>query len=209
MADEILCAVPGCDKRRDSYKKYCSAHYQKKRKYGDPLGSAPPAPPPATLQWLLDRVDYSGDDCLFWPFSSKSNGYGQLYKRGRKGPIAATRYMAELVYGEAPDPKMHAAHACGNGHLGCCTPRHLRWATPSENSYDKVLHGTILRGAKAPRAKLNNDSVMEIVRLCSTMRNFEIAKMFGVAPKTIGDIRYGKQWSWLTGIERNGRDSDR
>lgn len=88
------------------------------------------------LRWLLDHVEYPEKGCLIWPFARDGKGYGSLGKKG------AHRRMCEIVNGPAPTPKHHAAHSCGNGHLGCVHPRHVRWATCSENQMDRFLHGT-------------------------------------------------------------------
>jgi hypothetical protein len=100
----------------------------------------------------VTHVSYQGEDCLTWPFSRF--GYGTIY-----GHKHAHRVMCELAYGPAPSPRHQVAHSCGKGHEGCVNPRHLRWATPKENSADMVLHGTALRGERAINVKLTTPEV--------------------------------------------------
>ena len=83
------------------------------------------------LAWLKAHIDHQGDDCLIWPHSQNHQGYGQL---GYFGKVRKAHHiMCLLVHGEAPTPRHHAAHSCGNGHKGCAHPKHLSWKTPTEN----------------------------------------------------------------------------
>lgn len=80
------------------------------------------------LQWLHDHVDHEGDDCLLWPFTKNARGYGTVtYARG----YTAAAAMCELAHGNRPEGKQ-SAHSCGVRL--CVNPRHLRWATRSENA---------------------------------------------------------------------------
>jgi hypothetical protein len=121
----------------------CGAHYQRALKYGDPLAGG--TPKGELERWLRAHANYSGDDCLKWPFGTKGNGYGHLAFNGRK--TSASNAMCELAHGSAPSPAHEAAHSCGNGHAGCVNPSHLRWATRLENVHDAMRDGTTSRGA--------------------------------------------------------------
>src|SRR5215471_14726746 len=92
------------------------------------------------LEWIQERVGHAGDDCLQWPFSRSSSGYGILFHEGKV--VYAHRTMCELANGKPPTPKHHASHSCGRGHLGCVNPRHLEWKTAAENQQDRRKHGT-------------------------------------------------------------------
>lgn len=54
--------------------------------------------------------------------------------------MAASRAMCILANGLPPDGKTFAIHSCGNGHLSCVNPKHLRWGSPKENAQDARLH---------------------------------------------------------------------
>jgi hypothetical protein len=103
------------------------------------------------LPWLERHVNYSGDNCLTWPFGRDKGGYGKFPHAGRCG--AAHRQMCVLAHGEAPFPKALALHSCGNGHLGCVNPRHLRWGTYQDNIADARRHSA-LRDARERLAEL-------------------------------------------------------
>lgn len=173
---------------------YCKAHYARLVRHGDPLAGR--RPHFSDTQWLIDRVDYIGDDCLTWPFKMRPNGYGEI--RQTDGTrMAASRYMCVLVNGGPPDPSYQAAHSCGNGHLGCVNPRHLRWATRLENEADKRIHGTLMLGEDHPASKLTESDVRQIRALQGTMTHAGIASLFGIARSTVGLIVNRKNWAWL------------
>ena len=134
--------------------------------------------------WLVAHKDYAGDDCLTWPFSRNQYGYGQLGFQGRGKK--ANRVMCELAHGKPPTPKHHAAHSCGNGHLGCVNPRHLKWKTPRENQLDRRRHGTH-RGAKGSRATIPLETINDIRRSKQSESIEQTAARLGL---THGCVRY-------------------
>jgi hypothetical protein len=100
--------------------------------------------------------------------------------------------MLLLASGPPIGPKQEAAHRCGNGHLGCIHPKHLRWATRQQNSDDKKLHGTILFGEKNPSAKLSADIVRKIRQSSDTLQFW--SDRLDVSKATVGDARSGRTW---------------
>lgn len=145
--------------------------------------------------WLLRHVAYAGDDCLTWPFSRCApHGRGQLGYNGKRS-IAAHRLMCELAHGTKPTPKHQASHSCGNGHLGCVNPRHLSWATNSQNQLDRRRHGTAKAGnPNGRKGKLTAEQVARIKALKGVRTQLELAEMFGVKYGTIGSIHRGETW---------------
>ena len=147
------------------------------------------------LRWLESHVDFAGDDCLPWPFA-KHPERGEATIQDRRTRQAA-RLMCILAHGAPPASDSQAAHECGKGHLGCVNPRHLSWKSPKENCWDKVRHGTQLRGSLVPQAKLTEVQVRAIRAASGELRQFELAEAFGVHVQTIGDVLAGRSWSWL------------
>jgi hypothetical protein len=139
------CVVEGCSApRAKGRQNMCGLHYQRNRKYGDPLAGQ--TNKGALERFLSEHVAHSGDECLPWPFGTKGNGYGHIRFHGVS--MTANKAMCILAHGAAPSPQHEAAHSCGNGHLGCVNPRHLRWATRLENVHDAMRDGTSSRGER-------------------------------------------------------------
>lgn len=180
------CLIEGCE-REFSCKGYCSIHYGRMKQTGQPnLRKTAPGVP---KQWLLDNSSYDGDECLRWPFAKGKEGYGAF--NGKFGR-SAHREMCAIVNGPPPEgKKLVAAHSCGNGHLGCVNPKHLRWDSFTENSRDVVRH----RGGKM---KINEDDVREIRKLRNEITQENIGKIFGISRRTVGRILSGKSLSWVS-----------
>lgn len=232
MAKESICAVDVCGKNA-AKGSYCTKHYQRWRRHGDPLIVWRPKEKcsidgcgkkhlaqgycknhywsfktygDATVRKIARTEDIEAfveslsqqesDDCIAWPFGKLPNGYGSA-RVGRKS-TSASRMVCEKVCGLAPSKDHQAAHSCGKGHEGCVNPRHLRWRTPLENTLEKNDHGTMLRGAKAPGAKLSEANILEIRgRLNRGDKVTHIAKDFSVWPACISRIKNGQRWSHL------------
>lgn len=108
-----------------------------------------------------------------------------------------TRIMCRMAHGQEPSDDHEAAHSCGNGHLGCINPKHLRWATPKENASDKLIHGTAIRGEDHYGAVLTE----ELVRKIRAMKPFttydELGRRFGISRGTIVSACLGNTWSHI------------
>ena len=145
--------------------------------------------------WAREAAQYVGEDCLLWPFAMARGGYGTV-RDGRK-LVGAHRLVCELAHGAPPESKLDCAHSCGVRR--CCNPRHLRWATRSENCADKVLHGTDQAGERHGMSKLTEAEVRTIRALAGTAFQRVIASRFGVSRENIGLIISRKGWAHLEG----------
>lgn len=189
------CDIAGCDKPKHG-KGLCRKHHERLRKYGDPhkLTRTSPGEP---WQWLMGHVNHSGEECLIWPYGRRHYGYGAVDVPGSSKRHYAHREMCRLAHGEPPHESYQAAHNCGNGHLACVNPRHLRWDTQQGNLADRHVHGTINRGARNGSAKLTEDDVREIRSLAKHLYQREVAEMFGLSRQTVSDILRRRRWAWL------------
>ena len=181
------CSVEGCEKpilKRE----LCNAHYLRQWRHGDPLKGGVPRGP--AREFLLQHVNYKGDECVIWPFSRTEKGYASLRYEGvtRVGH----RLMCILAHGEPPTPEHEAAHSCGKGLHGCINPNHLSWKTRQENIDDKMRHGTQTQGEDCPFAKLTEDQARRAKH--SGEKAATLAAEFGVRPITILRIRSGITW---------------
>lgn len=134
-------------------------------------------------------------ECIIWPFARNEHGYGVFGKR--RGEIASalvSRVICAEVHGMPPDRSYEAAHSCGNGHLGCINPRHLKWKTSKQNKDDQIRHGTRNYGERNGRSHLTAEKVKSIRSMSATMRQRDVAKHFNIDPSTVSDIVHGKRW---------------
>jgi hypothetical protein len=142
------------------------------------------------VRWLLSQAAVDDEHCRPWPFG-QTHGYGAVRYKGRTWN--AHRLLCLLVHGEPEAGQTDVAHSCGNRL--CCNPRHLRHATPAENQGDKAKHGTVLKGAACPSAKLSEADVVSIRSAISSTPSGELAKRFGVSSRAIRLIASRVNWA--------------
>lgn len=190
MADKSVCKIEGCGKPA-KVRGLCSGHYYRLRRRGTTEAAQTPKGEPA--RFLRDVVFNSAqDECLTWPYNRHDHGYGMIWLDGK--PARVCRVVCAHFHGDPPEGA-HAAHSCGNPI--CCNPRHIRWASASENQMDRVQHGTHQRGERHPNCSLSEDDVRRIRVLSRTMLHRDIAEMFGIHRMTVGKIARRKAWAWL------------
>lgn len=187
-----VCSVSECEGKVDSHG-LCRKHLRRMQRYGSPTGGAAYYIGDQE-KWLREASLIETDECILWPFAINPNGYGASSSRPNRG---AHRVMCEMVHGKAPTAGHEVAHSCNV--RACVNPRHLRWATKSENMLDKIKHGTVKRGTKNPQAKLSEDNVLRIRRMKGRVILREVAEMFGVSITTVHSIWRGETWGWLEG----------
>lgn len=191
------CSVDGCDRdasrAANGKRGFCSLHYQRVRKFGDPH-EVRRTPSPAQ-DWLRAHVTHAGDDCLIWPFATGADGYGRAHRPKRGSLTTASHLMCELAHGPRPSRIHEAAHSCGNGNKGCVNPRHVYWATPTENQRDRIEHGTSNRGTQQGASRLTDDDVRAI--RAATCSQADLAMRYGVDQSHINKIIHRRAWAWL------------
>lgn len=190
------CSVPGCGSVGRLTRGMCNLHYLRFRRHGDPEKSLIKTTPRGEVTRFLEEVVFpcESEECLLWPYT-KADGRGFARYAGKWQP--AYRLACEMRHGPPPTTKHEAAHSCGNGHLGCVNPRHLRWATHIENEADKIGHGTSQHGTRNHQAKLTDDTVRQIRAAQGKASQAEIGAMFGVSQTLVGLIHRRQRWGWL------------
>ena len=194
MADKSICTIPECDKPACNIRGWCTAHYNRWYRHGDPLKRVVNR---GDARQFLETVaiPYDGDECLLWPFA-KTKGYGWIKHQGKGAYVH--RIVCEAANGPPPEGVEVARHSCANGHLGCVTPKHLSWGTWQDNSDDSLLHGTRARGERQGSAKLTENDILSIIALKGAVSAKELADIHQVHFNSIYRIWRGERWGWLS-----------
>lgn len=186
-----ICSVIGCVSHAFC-RGFCRKHYSRWERHGDPTVCLKPLSQKGEpLAWLRANLGCEQSDCLIWPFARFPDG------RAHMAAGKPARIMCAMVHGDPPSDIHEAAHSCGAANSGCVHPKHLRWATPAENSADKRTHGTHLEGEKLPQAKLSEIDVIAIRDLSTTCTQTSIARAFGVHLSAINKIVHRKAWKHI------------
>lgn len=188
------CLVEGCPGQHHA-KGYCKPHYLRWHRRGTTDRIL--APTGEALNYIDTVVmHWTSDGCFIWPYQRDNHGYSRVrLPNGKDGK--AHRLVCEMVNGPPPTPSHHAAHSCGNGHRGCVSPKHLRWATPAENQLDRYKHGTMLKGERQWKSKLTASKVREIRQKAHTVSNSQLAREYNVTPGAIDLVVKRKNWAWV------------
>lgn len=134
-----VCKIEGCGKPHKG-RGYCNTHYHRLYKSGT-LELLKPAN--GTIKaWVLEHKNYTGKECLIWPFSRDAKGYARVNKHynafSNDGLAAAMMLTASGK--DRPiinDIKYECCHTCNNGYLSCVNPMHLYWGTHQQNQLDR------------------------------------------------------------------------
>lgn len=193
MAKTPICSIENCGKSAVNIRGWCSGHYYRWRKHGDPTAGRTKFGDPA--KFLHGVVfQHSGNDCLIWPYGRTTGGYAQI--RVGKSKQYVHRMVCERTRGPAPSAQHEAAHDCGRGSEGCVNQEHVFWKLHTENEADKVTHGTHNRGERHNMAKLTETDVAKIKQMPGMQK--DIGLLFGLTQSAVSNIKRGKRWKSLT-----------
>lgn len=132
-------------------------------------------------------IFWGGERCHEWTGHLQPNGYGQ-FNIDRKARYAH-RVSWELNRGAIPDG-LYVLHRCDNRK--CVNPNHLFLGTFHQNMADMMAKKRQPAGMRNAHARLTDDSI-RVIR-SSSLKQAELAAMFGVSQPTISEIRAGKIW---------------
>ena len=90
-----------------------------------------------SAMWLMKMKDFDKEQCLILPNALPGSPASVRYNCKE---MAASRAMCIIVHGLPENPKHQAIHSCGNGHLSCVNPKHIRWGTNADNQRDRQIH---------------------------------------------------------------------
>jgi hypothetical protein len=124
-------------------------------------------------------------DCWEWQGKLDPDGYGRF------NGYSAARLVWSFYRQEPERGKPFVIrHKCDN--LKCCNPLHLTAGTVIDNVRDRVERGRSAVGSRNGRAKLTPSQALEI--LVSDEPIEQLAKIHGVAPRTVRDLKAGRTW---------------
>ena len=195
MEDKVkTCTVADCD-RKHYGRGYCMKHWARWRRFGDPLTVKTQwdGDKPLDLRfWSKVAITANPDRCWEWQGARRPFGHGHLKVDGKL--VAAHRLSWQLASGR--ESVLHILHSCDNPP--CVNPNHLREGTPADNMRDAIQRNRRAIGEDVLSAKLRNADIPTIRQLISGgVSDGTIGKRYGVAARTIRQIRQGTTWKTI------------
>ncbi len=135
------------------------------------------------------KVDKTGD-CWEWKAGCCPGGYGNFGLDGKTQ--RASRVAWKLTYGSIPGG-LQVLHHCDN--CACVNPNHLWLGTHADNQADKAKKGRSTYGEFHPQRKLTEASVLAIRELADSMKQIELARLFGISDAQVNRIIHRVHWA--------------
>lgn len=133
-------------------------------------------------------IQRNNDGYMHVTVSVRVNGRRERHRR----PVH--RLVCMAFQGVPPEGKPLARHL--NGISTDNRADNLAWGSHKDNAADAIRHGTLGKGMKAHRRKLNEAQVAEIrLRLIQGESDHELAKEFGVGRYYPNQLLAGKHWA--------------
>lgn len=142
---ETTCAVQGCINKARG-RGWCSGHYQRWTKHGDPGATLLQRGSRPLWEALLERIELRHDGCWVWIGTITEQGYGHLWNRNALD-AGLSRLAHRLAYHEFQGPipdgmeldhTCHDPATCWDGteclHRRCVNPAHMAVVTGPVNS---------------------------------------------------------------------------
>lgn len=149
-----ICSVPDCV-RTIHARDLCSRHYQRWKKYGDPLvtivrfpGLRGRDPLDRFMEKVVisDTAFFEDTPCWEWDAHRDRDGYGRFHADGRDW--LAHKWLYEQSNGPVPDG-LELDHLCRN--RACCNSAHLEAVT----RYENIMRGVCFTAVQARQTHCN------------------------------------------------------
>ncbi len=188
---EKYCTINDCT-RNAWARGYCSTHYSRWRRNGDPLKVLPKHTAGPIKERLAKRsCPEPNTGCLLWFGVTNNKGYGIIYYQGKH--TLTHRLSWSLANG--PIPKgLFVLHKCDTPP--CINPEHLFLGTQKDNIRDAVRKGRFntadKNGRNNPNTNLTNADVLAIREGNKTTSEF--SKQYGI--KNVAIRRIQRRITW-------------
>lgn len=189
---ERTCSVEGCERRSQSRRGMCGAHYMRWYRHGDVTAVAF-IKGDDDARWAQYATAGASGACWEWRGRRARRGYGVFHLDGKDR--LAHRVALERSGVVVPDD-MFVLHSCDNPP--CVNPAHLRVGSFEDNMRDKLDRDRQARGETSPLSKLTAAEVAEIKARLAIATNAAIGAAFGVSAGTIHAIRIGRTWKHVS-----------
>jgi hypothetical protein len=197
------CSIENCENKYIA-KEFCKKHYQKYKKYGDPLAGKYSQNKAGSKEYISENSEIDINNCWIWKRFKNKKKYGKAHFQGRD--IYAHRLSYLTFIGEIPN-NLYVLHNCDI--TACVNPKHLFLGDQEDNMKDMVNKNrqARLRGENNRNSKLLQKEVDEIRTLYSAeleeriqgknvqLTQKELAERFKVSRSEISNIINVRTWA--------------
>jgi len=143
-----------------------------------------------------------GSECWLSTYHINQSGYATITALHRTYFVHVLSYM--LATNKVLREGLQVRHLCIQRPT-CCNPAHLLEGTVIDQAQDRRDHGTMLYGANASNAKIDEALAQEILNTKGNeMYRWQIALKYNVTEAMVRQIHTGRTWSHL---KRKSEDS--
>jgi hypothetical protein len=203
------CTMGGCDNKYDALG-YCSKHYRRFKKHGDPnlvlrLGN----PIYKSLDdYFKENTKHVNNGCILWTKSLYKTGYGHVGRTrwSKKYKITTAHRLSYFHYkGDIPEG-LQVLHKCDVRN--CVNSEHLFLGTHTDNMKDMGQKGRAFqsRGENNPCSKLTKERALFIFNQNGIISARDLALKFNVTHSTIRNI-WHKRTNYINENAKNAENS--
>lgn len=191
-----MCKVNGCVSKLRGGLGYCSKHYQRFKKYGDPEKGIKLHGSLNDRFWkFVDKTD--DDSCWNWN-GNLVNGYGRISLGSKLLGSEGSHRVSWMMHNNQDIPDgYHVMHSCDNPK--CVNPSHLSIGTPKDNTQDMIVKGR--KKIVIPIGEKNGKSIInpEIVRFIrdSDLSHAELARQLNISNGCVRSVRSKRTWKHI------------
>lgn len=194
-----VCSLDGCSRPRIG-RGYCGKHYQRWRKYGDPMKTQICRSDDEDFEarfWEQANPTADVTKCWLWGGAINESGYGKMclkrpysYLQG-VGRTVMTHRLAYAMYYKNDPGELVVRHRCDTPQ--CINPHHLILGTVADNNADKKQRGGYFKGGHLKRVYLDENQVRTVRRRVEAGDSRrKIAREMSTSHKVISNIATGK-----------------